>query len=102
MPQLLVKHMNGRVTMLLANIVDGPLPVGDAAETVGIVEAENDRFPLGNIPRGTRSMCYLGINIFQNSDRSAQIDAYDKPFSIGMRPITRLHRHNSNVKLTSI
>ena len=91
-PQLFYRKVDGKISVLVAKIVDDILATGEKDAVERVLTDFNDRFNFGTVIHGPGILRFFGFNIVQNDDFTCAINADDKLHNIEPAPLTRIRR----------
>ena len=101
-PQLFYAKSNGRLTILLAKIVDDILVTGEVAVFENVLRMFNEKFKFGTIVHGPGKLRYFGFNVIQYDDYTTVIDGDDKLSALEPPPLSRIRRKAVDDKLNEV
>ncbi len=101
-PQLFYKKENGKLTLILAKVVDDIIAAGVGNSAIQALNEFDKTFKLGEIKSGPGKLRFFGINISQNEDRSIDADADDKTKDLFEYSISKLRRKQYEEPMNAI
>lgn len=101
-PQLFYRIENGRLVLIVAEIVDDLKGAGEGDRVKTFMAEFDRRFKFGDIMQGPGKLRFFGINTVQNGDLTIETDADDKIDAVVEYPFTRQRRKQYDQPLNKI
>ena len=101
-PQLFYAMSDGKLSVVVAKIVDDILATGENNAVDQLLERFNSKFKFGTVIHGPGRLRYFGFNISQHEDFKCSLDGDDKLFALEPVPLTRLRRKAATENLNEI